>query len=59
MSSFLVISIFRPIVNGFYKLVYGIWFGIIKAIAWVLDMLTQLFFVFAGMTPVNGNVNGT
>ena len=57
MSSFLVFALFRPIVNGFYKLVYGIYFGIIKAIAWTLDMLTQLFFVFAGMTPVAGNVN--
>ena len=38
--------------NGIMRLVYGLYFAIIKAIAWVLDMLTQLFFIFAGMTPV-------
>lgn len=61
MSSFLITSLFgiRDIVNDFFKLMFGVWFGVIKAIAWTLDMLTQLFFVFAGMTPVSGNVNGT
>ncbi len=43
----------KAIVNGFWKGVYGIYFAFIKAIAWVLDMLTQLFFIFAGMTPVS------
>ena len=43
----------KAIVNGFWKGIYGIYFAIVKAIAWVLDMLTQLFFIFAGMTPVS------
>ena len=39
--------------NPFMKLVIWVYFLIIKCIAWVLDMLTQLFFIFAGMTPIN------
>ena len=47
------------IVNPIMKLLCGIWFMIIKAIAWVLDMLTQLFFIFAGMTPIGTNTINT
>ena len=35
------------------KIFYGLYFLIVEAIAWVLDMLTQLFFIFAGMTPIS------
>ena len=44
---------------GFHKITCGILFGLAKALASILDALTQLFFVFAGMTPVNGNVNSS
>lgn len=37
----------------FNKLWYTVYFWIVKAIAWILDLLTQLFFIFAGMTPVS------
>lgn len=40
--------IFNPLIILFYKL----YFAVVRAIAWVLDMLTQLFFIFSGMTPV-------
>ncbi len=48
----LIDGVVRGITNTFWKFIYGIYFGIIKAIAWVLDLLTQLFFIFAGVTPV-------
>ena len=41
-----------PIWNLIVKAWYNLYFGVVKAIAWILDMLTQLFFIFSGMTPV-------
>ena len=46
-------DLWDTILNAIMKGVYGLYFGLVKAIAWVLDMLTQLFFIFAGMTPVS------
>ena len=52
-ASFLAIpGFFRGIVNAIMKGLYGIYFAVISAIAWILDMLTQLFFIFSGMTPI-------
>ena len=51
-----VMVFIRDAMNLIMKGLYGIYFGIIKAVAWVLDMLTQLFFIFSGMTPVGTNV---
>lgn len=57
MSTFLVWGIFKPLVNGFYKLIYGAVMLVFKALASTLDALTQLFFVFSGMTPVSSGFN--
>ena len=46
------------IVNNIMSLFYGLYFALVKAIAWVLDMLTQLFFIFSGMTPVSATAAG-
>jgi len=43
----------KNLVNGVMRGIYALYFGFIKIIAWVLDMLTQLFFIFSGMTPVS------
>ena len=45
----------KLIFNPIMQLIYGLYFGIVKAIAWILDVLTQLFFIFAGMTPISNN----
>ena len=50
-----MLSFIEDFINFIVKLVYGLYFLFLKAIAWVLDMLTQLFFIFAGMTPVGNN----
>ena len=52
------ISIFKiPFLTDFWNLimrgVIWVYFLIVRSLAWVLDMLTQLFFIFAGMTPIN------
>ena len=49
LKGLLLGAIFDPFVRLFYQL----YFGFTKVIAWVLDMLTQLFFIFGGMTPVS------
>ena len=49
----LIGGICKALAGVLAKLWYTIYFGIIKIIAWVLDMLTQLFFIFSGMTPVS------
>ena len=46
-------NILRDAATMLAKIWYGLYFAIIRAIAWVLDMLTQLFFIFSGMTPVS------
>ena len=58
----LFVSIFNLVMN----LVYGFYFALVKAVAWILDLLTQLFFIFSGMTPISsgavdaeGNAIGT
>ena len=43
------------ILNPVMRAVYALYFGVIKAIAWVLDMLTQLFFIFAGIFALFAN----
>jgi len=59
-TDFLVGWPFKTLFNWLAEIFYGLYFAIVKAIAWVLDMLTQLFFIFAGMTPIsNGNIDAT
>lgn len=45
--------------NVIMRAILGLWFMILYAIAWVLDMLTQLFFIFSGMTPVSNSTADT
>lgn len=52
-SVFLTWAIFRPIVNVFMRFVMWVWFMLQMVIAEVLDLFTQLFFIFSGMTPVS------
>ena len=50
--------IWQPILdlwNLIMRGIIGLWFGIIQAVAWLLDMLTELFYIFSGMTPVGGS----
>ncbi len=51
--NFLLWGPIEDLINLIMRGVYGLYFGLIRAIAWILDMLTQLFFIFAGMTPVS------
>lgn len=55
----LMLSFIEDFINFIVRMVYGLYFLFLKAIAWVLDMLTQLFFIFAGMTPVGTNSSGS
>ena len=45
--------ILNSILDPFIQLFYQLYFVFTKAIAWTLDMITQLFFIFGGMTPVS------
>ena len=58
-SKIVTLGIFDSVLNTLWDMVmkvfYGLYFGLVKAIAWALDMLTQLFFIFAGMTPIGTN----
>ena len=43
-SPILMLSFIEDFINFIVRMVYGLYFLFLKAIAWVLDMLTQLFF---------------
>ena len=46
--------LFNPIIKAFYRIVFGFY----RAIASVLDVLTHLFYIFSGMTPIS-STDGT
>lgn len=46
--------LFNPIIRMFYWIVFGFY----RAIASVLDVLTHLFYIFSGMTPIS-STDGT
>ena len=54
----LMLSFIEDFINFIVRMVYGLYFLFLKAIAWVLDMLTQLFFIFAGMTDIGRTTAG-
>ena len=62
-SKIVTLGIFDNVWNTLWnmgmKVFYGLYFGLVKAIAWSLDMLTQLFFIFAGMTPIGTNTTAS
>ncbi len=47
-----VTDMITNIINFLARFVYGVYFTVIRSLGWVLDMLTQLFFIFSGMTPI-------
>lgn len=53
MSGINMLDIWGKIFAWPIKWFWQLWFALLKAIAWVLDCFTQLFYIFSGMTPVS------
>lgn len=43
------------LVNGFMRMVMWVWFTLQSVLATILDVLTQFFFIFSGMTPISSS----